>query len=311
MSDHAFVSIVCPVFNEEKGIPIFYQELCAVIDALPFKFEVIFVNDGSTDSSFQVLGGLHDKDARVKIMDLSRNFGHQNALTAGLDLAAGDAVIMMDTDMEDEPQAIRLFLEHWQQGYDVVYARRGQREVSWPKRMLFKLFHKINAAVSDIKLDAAGIFCLMDRKVVDQLRMLVERDRYLPGLRAWVGYQQIGLEVPRRARYDHSPRVGTGRLFKLAFDSFFSFSTLPLKLSVICGLMFSIVSFCSIIYILYQKFFTINAIPGWASILSTVLLVGGVQLICIGLQGEYLIRIFNEVKDRPNYIVRKKIGFGP
>ena len=304
------ISIVLPVFNEARGLPLLYSRLRPVMDVPGFDFEVIFVNDGSVDGTFEVLAGFHAQDARVKIIDLSRNFGHQNALMAGIDHAAGDAVILMDADLEDDPAAIPSFLDLWGQGYAVVYARRAGRQVPWFEKACFDLFHKINQMISRVQMDATGIFCLMDRKVVGHLRKLTETDRYIPGLRAWIGFRQIGIDVPRGMRAQGSSRVGFRRLFKLAFDSFTAFSTAPLKVSMVLGILFSFLSLAGIMVVVVMKLWFKVAIQGWASTISIILLLGGVQLICIWLQGEYLARIFNEVKNRPLYIVNGKIGFG-
>ncbi len=303
------LSIVVPVFNEQNGILIFYQALTLALKEAEVNLEVIFINDGSTDDSWEILKELHAKDPRVKLIDLSRNFGHQNALTAGIECAQGEAVVLMDMDMEDVPDTILEFLAKWREGYKIVYAIRDRRQVSLVMKALYKFFHWINALISDFQMVAAGIFCLMDRQVVEQFKKLPERDRYIPGLRVWVGFKQIGIKSDRGQRYDGKSRVGVIRLIKLAADSVFSFSTLPLRFAILFGLFFSFLSFCLVAAIVWIKVFTPLAIPGWASILSAVMLIGGIQLICMGFQGEYLLRVFNEVKNRPNYIVRESLGF--
>ena len=299
------LSIVVPVYNEQEGIPIFYKSLMDVLEGQGIDLEIIFINDGSTDQSMDVLGDLIRKDPRVKVLDLSRNFGHQNALTAGIDFAKGSAVVLMDVDMEDKPETIVEFLNKWREGYDVVYAIRGERKVSWLKRVFFNFFHWLNVRLSDSPMVMAGIFCLMDQMVVEHFKKFSERDRYIPGLRSWVGFKQVGIKSDRGPRYDGNARVNIWRLIKLAFDSIFSFSTMPLRLSIYMGILFSFISFLVIIVIIWIKIYTHLAIPGWASILGAITFMGGVQLLCIGLQGEYLIRVFNEVKNRPNYIVRR------
>jgi dolichol-phosphate mannosyltransferase len=303
------LSVVAPVYNEQKGIPVFYQALTETLKDAGVKLEIIFVNDGSRDSSWEVLKEIHAKDPRVKLVDLSRNFGHQNALTAGIECASGDALVLMDTDMEDRPQTVLEFLSQWRQGYEVVYAIRNRRQVSMGMKIVSRVFHWFNALISDLEMQAAGIFCLMDRRVVEQFKKFPERDRYIPGLRVWVGFKQLGIKADRGERFDGRSRVGTIRLIKLAADSIFSFSALPLRFAILFGLFFSLLSFGFVAVIVWIKIFTDKAIPGWASILSAVMLIGGVQLICMGFQGEYLLRIFNEVKNRPNYIVREALGF--
>lgn len=310
MGKNKLISIVMPVFNESRGLNKFYSQLKNIIDRSSYDFELIFVNDGSVDNSLEVLISARESDKRVKIIDLSRNFGHQNALTSGMDQAKGDAVILMDVDMEDNPEYILSFISHWEKGYEVVYARRGKRKVSFLKKACFDLFHKVNRMVSSVDIDSAGIFCLMDRKVVGHMRELTERDKYIPGIRSWVGFRQIGIDTVRDARYDNRPRVKLRSLFKLAFDSFTSFSSAPLKISMFLGIIFSMLSFAGIAVVIILKLIFKVAILGWASTICVILLLGGIQLICTGLQGEYIARIFNEVKKRPNYIVRDKIGFG-
>jgi len=307
--NNKLISVILPVFNESGGLGIFYNQLEDIINNLPYNFEIIFVNDGSSDNSLRILTSLHEKDKRVKIIDLSRNFGHQNALSAGIDYARGEAVVLMDVDLEDNPEYLASFLDYWNKGYDVVYARRIKRNVSGIRKICFDIFHKINRMISSVDTDAAGIFCLMGRKVVGHLQKLTERDKYIPGLRSWIGFKQIGIETVRGARYDNKPRVKLGNLFKLAFDSFTSFSTVPLKISIFLGVLFSLFSLIGIGAVVILKIFFKLAIQGWASIVSIILLLGGIQLICIGLQGEYLARVLNEVKNRPNYIVNDKIGF--
>jgi len=310
MRKKKLISIVMPVFNEEKGLDIFYSQLKNVIDQLEYDFELIFVNDGSGDSSLNVLTSFYEKDKRIKILNLSRNFGHQNALTSGIDQAKGEAVILLDVDLEDNPKYIVSFIEQWNNGYQVVYAKRGKRKVSVLRKICFSVFHKINHMISSVHIDAAGTFCLMDQDVVKYMQEFSEREKYIPGLRTWVGFKQIGIDTVREARYDNSPRVKFSSLFRLAFDSFTSFSSAPLKISIFFGIFFSLLSFIGIAIVVALKLIFKLAIVGWASTISVILLLGGIQLICIGLQGEYIARIFNEVKRRPSYIVKDRIGFG-
>jgi dolichol-phosphate mannosyltransferase len=304
------VSVVIPVFNEAGILQELYRGLKDVLGRIGCAYEIIFINDGSGDGSLTAMLSLHDRDKNVKVVNLSRNFGHQNALMAGVDCAVGDAVVLMDADMEDDPKYVASFIDKWCQGYDVVYALRTKRKDTLVRKLGFQLFHALNRMVSNIDIDATGSFCLMDKKIAGYLRRLTERDMYIPGLRKWIGFNQIGIEIPRNRRYDNSPRVKIRHLFKLAFDSFTSFSTLPLKMSIFLGILFSLASFAGIIFVVILKLFFNVAMLGWTSLVSIILLVGGVQLICIGLQGEYISRIFNEVKNRPHYIVNDKIGFG-
>lgn len=304
------ISLVVPVFNEEKGLDIFYKTVCQIIDKREESFELIFVNDGSSDRSLEKLLDIRKSDSRVKIIDFSRNFGHQNALTAGIDFASGDAVILTDADMEDPPEKICDFLKYWKEGHDVVYAIRKKRKVGIIKRISFCLFHKINAMISDIPMaDAAGIFGLMDRKVVDILKKIPEKNRYLPGLRSWVGLKQVGLEVERGKRYDERSRVSIFKLTKLALDSYVAFSDIPLKIASLLGIVFSFMSFIGIFIVILLKLTIGIQLRGWTSIVMLILFVTGIQLIAIGIIGEYIGRILDEVKNRPAYLVRQVIGF--
>ena len=300
------ISIVLPVFNEEAILKELHQKLSEVISRRPERFEIIFVNDGSVDESLAVLLDIRKQDNRVCILDFSRNFGHQNSLNAGLRETKGDAVILMDSDLEDSPKDILKFLEQWDIGYEVVYAIRKKRNVPWLKSLLFKLFHKLNNRLSAIDVEATGIFSLMDRAVVNAIININERNLYLPGLRSWVGFKQIGIEVDRGVRYDASPRVGIFRLYKLAFDSFTAFSSNLLSLPIIVGLVFFATSIIAIIVIAILKVFYDIGPWGWASLVSIILLISGIQFAFMGLIGEYISRIMLEVKGRPLYIIRSK-----
>ena len=300
------ISIVLPVFNEEAILKELHQKLSEVISKRSERFEIIFVNDGSVDKSLAVLLDIRKQDNRVCILDFARNFGHQNSLNAGLRETKGDAVILMDADLEDSPKDILKFLEKWDSGYEVVYAIRKKRNVPWLKSLLFKLFHKLNNRLSTIDMEAAGIFSLMDRAVVNAIINIDERNLYLPGLRSWVGFKQIGIEVDRGVRYDASPRVGIFRLYKLAFDSFTAFSSNLLSLPIIVGLVFFATSIIALIVIAILKVFYDIGPWGWASLVSIILLISGIQFAFIGLIGEYISRIMLEVKGRPLYIIRSK-----
>lgn len=303
------LSIITACFNEEKVIETFYIKLCSVLNKLNYNFEIIFVNDGGTDKSLEIFKTLSSKDNRLKIINLSRNFGQQHAIFAGIEYAKGDGLVLIDCDLEDDPEYIKLFIDLWEKGYEVIYAKKSKRKVAWIKRICFSLFHWLNYMFSDIRIDCSGIFCLMDKKVANHLRNLKEINIYLPGLRQWIGFNQVGIEIKRNQRYDKRPRVSIFRLFRLALDSFTSFSSVPLKVSFFLGFTFSIMSFLGILVVLYLKLFTNLAILGWASIISLLLLIGGIQLICAGLQGEYISRILDEVKSRPKYIIKDTLGF--
>ncbi|MDY7002796.1 MAG: glycosyltransferase family 2 protein [Cyanobacteriota bacterium] len=303
-------SVVIPIFNEEEIIPELWRQLLDVLQRLDGNSEVIFINDGSVDSSFELLKEISKKNPEVKIINFSRNFGHQCALSAGIDHADGKAVILMDGDLQDSPEAIISFSRLWQQGYDVVYAIRKNRKEKFLKRLAFKSFYYIQRKLSGIitPMDA-GIFSLMDRKVILTLRQMPERNKYLSGLRAYAGFKQIGVYVERGPRYRGEPKVSIAKLFKLAFDGIFSFSTIPLKMATILGLVSAIFSFIIGLIGLYVKLILGQEFLSWAYGLTTTFFMGGIQLLSLGIIGEYIARIYDEVRQRPYYVIRDKIGF--
>lgn len=303
-------SIVIPILNEEEIIEELWRRLSSVLRQIDSRSEVIFVNDGSTDTSLQLLTALSAENPEVKVLNLSRNFGHQPALSAGIDHAEGRAIILMDGDLQDSPEAIVSFIEYWKQGYDVVYAVRQKRKEKFLKKLAFKAFYRIQKHLSEIDLPVdAGIFSLMDRKVVLTLRQMPERNRYLSGLRSYAGFKQIGVLVERGPRFKGEPRVSIAKLFKLAFDGIFSFSTTPLKIVTSLGFFFSITSFLVALIGLFVKFFLGLQFLSWPFGLTTTFFLGGIQLLSLGIIGEYIGRIYEEVKQRPYYVIREKIGF--
>ncbi len=310
MDEKVDLSIVIPIFNEDETIGELWNRLSAVLKRLAEKTEVIFVNDGSRDQSLLMLACLSQQHSEIKVISLSRNFGHQCALTAGIDHASGRAVVLMDGDLQDAPEAILQFLAAWKQGYSVVYAIRQKRKESMIKRAAFKVFYQIQNSLSSVSLPLdAGIFSLMDRKVVDVLKQMPERNRYLSGLRAYSGFSQVGVLVERGPRYRGEPRVSLFKLFKLAFDGIFSFSTIPLRLATFLGLFCAFFSFVIGLIGLYFKFVLGMEFLSWAYGLTTTFFIGGIQLLALGVIGEYIGRIYDEVKQRPYYVVEKKIGF--
>ncbi|MEM7592577.1 MAG: glycosyltransferase family 2 protein [Cyanobacteria bacterium P01_A01_bin.83] len=303
-------SIVIPIFNEEAILPELWRQLRLVIDQLDGACEVIFIDDGSRDNSYQILLELHQKNQEIRIIRLSRNFGHQPALTAGIEKASGKAVILMDGDLQDSPRAIFGFIEKWYQGYDVVYAVREKRKEFWLKRLAFVSFYRLLNFLSGMKLPIdAGVFSLMDRRVVTAMCHMPERNRYLSGLRAYAGFKQTGIIVERGPRYQGQPKVTLSKLFKLAFDGIFSFSIIPLRIATIFGLISAIVSFLIGIIGLYFKLILGRTFLSWAYGLTTTFFMGGVQLIFLGIIGEYIGRIYDEVKQRPYYLIRDTFGF--
>ena len=300
------ISIVLPVYNEEGILEELYNKLSKVISECPEQFEIIFVNDGSSDNSLNILLEIKKKDSRICILDFTRNFGHHNSLTAGMIEADGDAVILMDSDMEDRPEDLLKFIEQWNNGYEVVYAIRISRKTSLMRSPLFKLYHILNRRLSSVNIDATGIFGLMDRLVVNEIVDIKENNRYIPGLRAWVGFKQIGIEIDRSKRYDESPRIIFSQLYKLAFDSFTAFSGNLLSLPIFIGLLFFVMSVILMAIIFFLKIYYDFGPWGWASLVCIILITSGIQFAFIGLLGEYISRIMVEVKGRPLYIIRKK-----
>jgi dolichol-phosphate mannosyltransferase len=305
-------SVVIPVFNEEATLLELWKRLQRVLDCLGERSEVIFVDDGSSDASLSILTELASRHAEVKIVSLSRNFGHQCALMAGINYASGRAIIMMDGDLQDAPEAIIAFVEKWRQGYDVVYAIRHKRKENLLKRSAFKAFYRLQSSLSSISLPLdTGIFSLMDRKVALVLRQMPERNKYLTGLRAYAGFRQTGILVERGPRYHGEPRVSVLKLVKLALDGIFSFSKVPLQLATLLGFVCASSSFIIGLIGLYFKFVLGLEFLSWAYGLTTTFFLGGVQLLSLGIIGEYVGRIYDEVKQRPYYVVNQTIGFGP
>ena len=303
-------SIVIPLYDEEKTIPELFTRLAAVTDGMSDPWELILVDDGSTDGSFTAMCALHRNDPRIKVVRLSRNFGHQIAISAALDLAQGDAVILMDGDLQDPPELLPQLLKLWKDGYHVVYTVKTSRKENWLKRLAFKSFYRILSAMSSIKIPMdAGNFSLMDRRVVEVLRTMPERNRYISGLRAWAGFQQTAVYYDRGPRFAGKPQMSLGRLFHLALDGIFSFSNAPLRAAIYFGMAAAMVSFAGGLYVVYEKLFTNLAILGWASTIVSILFVGGMILMTLGVIGEYISRIYEEVKKRPLYVIRDKIGF--
>lgn len=303
-------SVVVPVLNEEQTIPEMCARLSRVVVSVGGSWEVIYVNDGSTDRSFDTVVGLRTQYPFLKALDLSRNFGHQAALKAGIDHARGRAVILMDGDLQDSPEALPDLIAKWREGFEVVYAIRTKRKEGPLRRGAFALFYQIQRRVSRIDTPLnAGIFSLLDHKVVNSLRAMPERNRYFPGLRAYAGFRQTGIEVERGVRFSGPPRVTVGGLFKLALDGMFAFSTAPLKLVFGVGVLVCIGSLVVGMTGLYFRFVLRRTLLDWPFGLTTVFFFGGVQLISTGIVGEYVGRIYEEVKQRPSYILKQELGF--
>jgi len=297
------VSIVLPVFNESGIIEHLTERICQVMDSVGNPYEVIYVNDGSSDGSDEMLDSLAAVSNNLIVIHLSRNFGHQAAVHAGLSRARGAAIIVMDSDMQDNPDVIPEFIKQWRSGFEVVYAERFNRKEAVWKRLLFFTFYRVLNAIADTPIPQdAGNFGLLDRKVVDTLLSLPEYDRFFPGLRNWVGFRQTGLPVERDARYDDKARVTLTGLFRLAKTAIFSFSTFPLTLFSIIAAISAAVCAGSVGFVLWHKLVTDLAIPGWASVIMTASFFGALNAMGISVLGEYVVRIYDQVRQRPIHL---------
>jgi polyisoprenyl-phosphate glycosyltransferase len=297
-------SLVVPIYNESENIPELYRRVSVVMDSLPEQGELILVNDGSRDRSLEMLRDLHEQDQRVCYLSLARNFGHQIAVTAGLQFARGQAVIILDADLQDPPELIPQFLERWQEGYEVVYAQRTRRQKeSWFKRLCAYGFYRLLKTLADVEIPAdTGDFCLLDRRVVDLLNTMPERNRYIRGLRSWVGFRQTALLFDRDPRHAGDVKYTFSKSLRLAFNGLASFSQVPLRLSTYLGLLTAFLSVLMALLVLYWRIVSpVSPLSGLASIMIAVFFFGAVQLLSIGILGEYIGRIYEEVKGRPLY----------
>lgn len=297
-------SLIIPVYNEESMIPELYRRVSAVMDQLDGTSELIFINDGSRDRTLELLRELHQQDERVVYLGFARNFGHQIAVTAGLNYVRGKAIIVLDADLQDPPELIPDMLKLWEQGYQVVYAQRTKRvREGWFKRLCAYLFYRLlkQLASVDIPTDT-GDFCLMDREVVDLLNQMPERNRYIRGLRSWVGFNQTAIKFERDLRFAGEVKYTFTKSFALAINGLVSFSSIPLRLSTYLGLFSAFLALIMAALVIYWRFFTPNStLTGFATIAIAIFFLGAVQLISIGILGEYIGRIYEEVKGRPLY----------
>ena len=305
------LSIVIPIYNEEKVIPETYKRVNEVLIPLDISYEIIIIDDGSSDRSYEILSEIAESDSNLKVISFSRNFGHQAALVAGLDFAAGRAIITMDGDLQHPPELIPVLLEKWREGYEVVQTvKTFGKEVGFVKKIATSFFYKLLNWLAQIELPSgAADFRLFDRKVVNCLKSMKERSRFLRGLSMWVGYKQACVAYKVAPRAAGEPKYTVGTLMKLLIDGIMSFSIFPLKLAAFFGFLVSFVSFTYLCYALYMRLVADKAPPGWASVVVPMLFLGGIQLIAIGILGGYIGRIYEEVKERPVYLVSKKCGF--
>jgi dolichol-phosphate mannosyltransferase len=304
-------SIVVPVYNEAEVLQALYNRLTPVMAGLGESYEIIFVNDGSTDESPLLLQDLQGKDKHLKLLSLSRNFGHQIAITAGLDHSLGQAVVVMDADLQDPPEVIPQLVDQWRKGYDLVSAvREKRRGEGLFKRATAALFYRLlrHLTVTEIALDA-GDFRLMSRKAVETLKGIRERSRFLRGLSGWIGFRQTSVSFVRDVRQAGETKYPLKKMVRFALNGIMSFSSVPLQMASYLGFLVSSVSFFYMVYAIGLKLFTDRVVLGWASVMVAVLFLGGVQLVSLGIIGEYIGRIYDEVKQRPLYIVDEARGF--
>jgi glycosyltransferase involved in cell wall biosynthesis len=307
------VSLVVPVFNEEEVIGVFYERASKALQAIEdLSYELIFVDDGSRDTSLAQLTAFAAKDPCVRVIKLSRNFGHQIAISAGIDLARGDCVAVIDADLQDPPEVIAAMVKQWQQGFDVVYGVRSDRAGETRLKLwTASMFYRLMGRLTNIHIPAnVGDFRLMSRRVVDQVKTLREKDRFVRGLVSWVGFKQTGVVYSRDARYAGETKYPFRKMLKFSFDGITSFSTVPLKLATWMG---SATAVLAVIYLIsvFVQWVLGYTVEGWATIMVAILFMGSVQLICLGILGEYLGRVFNEVKPRPMYVIEEVLSSKP
>lgn len=312
------ISIVIPIYNEQETISELYSRLNKVFSAIGEEFEAIFINDGSTDTSLETIRNIHNKDKRLKAISFSRNFGHQAAITAGLRYASGDCVVVMDADLQDQPEIITEMVKKWRQGFEVVYGIRQHRKEPWITRVCYEIFYSLLYKISPSQIPRnAGDFCLMDKRVVIEMRRLNEERPFVRGLRHWVGFKQAGIEYDRAARITGKSKYNIIKLFGLALDGILSFSSLALRMATVIGLIVSLISICYAFYIGINRILiaigfvdTAKLVPGWATLVCSITFLLGLQFIFLGILGEYVGRIFAQVKARPLFIVDEEVGFG-
>jgi polyisoprenyl-phosphate glycosyltransferase len=299
------ISIILPIYNEQDGLASFMQSLESELTKLKEDVEVIFINDGSIDDSLVLIKNYCDSNNRYKYLDLSRNFGHQIAVTAGIDHALGNKIVLMDADGQDPPSVIHEMLAKMEEGYDVVYAKRIKRQdESFLKKMTASFFYKLLNKITSIDIPVdTGDFRIMNRKIVEGLKKMPEKQRYLRGQIAWLGYKQTSVSYERQGRNAGTTGYTYRKMIHLALDAITSFSNLPLRLATISGFVCALIGFLLILYTLYSRFILQVYEPGWSSLMITIVFLGGIQLMGIGIIGEYISRINDNVKNRPLYLI--------
>lgn len=299
------ISVVVPAYNEEEVLPELHRRLQAVLSQLTTNYEIVYVNDGSRDRTLEIMRELKEADSHVGYVNLSRNFGKEIAMTAGLDLARGDAVVVIDADMQDPPELIPKLLEGWKEGFDVVYARRVSRAgETWLKKATARAFYRIIQRIGPVSIpEDVGDFRLMSRRAVDALKQIRERHRFMKGLFAWIGFPQKAIDYQRDARFAGVTKWNYWKLWNFAIEGITSFSIAPLKISTYAGLLVAALAFIYAIWVIYKTLIFGDPVQGYPSLMVVVLFLGGVQLVGIGLLGEYLGRMFVETKYRPLYLL--------
>lgn len=310
MDPYPTYSVVIPIHDEQESLQELNRRLVDVFPLLDGDVEVLFVDDGSTDLSYPIMLELHGRDSRFKVIHLTRNFGHQLAITAGIELARGDAIVVMDGDLQHPPELLPAFAERWRDGYDVVYGVMTERPEGWLKRMSARVYYRVLRRLASIEIPAAaGDFRLADRRVVDAFRAMPERNRFVRGMFAWLGFRQIAVPYAAPERFAGDSKYTLRRMIRLATDGLVSFSTAPLRLALDLGFAVSGLAFLFGIATLITKLVGAFLVPGWLTIVLVTSFLGGIQLIVIGVVGEYVGRIYDEVKARPLYLVRELHGF--
>ena len=306
------LSVVVPAYNEEEGLLAFHQRLVAVLDGIDMATEIVYVNDGSKDGTLTIMHSLHIDDPRVSVVDLSRNYGKEIALTAGIDHARGDAVVVIDADLQDPPELISELVRAWHAGHDVVYGKRISREgESLIKKTTAHAFYKLMQQLSHVRIPAdTGDFRLLSRRVVDALKQLREQHRFMKGLFAWVGYSQHAVSYRRDPRFAGRTKWNYWRLWNFALEGITSFSNAPLKLSTYFGLIVGTIAFVYGVWIIAKTLFFGEVVRGYPTLMVVVLFLGGTQLVAIGILGEYIGRMFDETKNRPLYFLNAYLGHG-
>lgn len=304
-------SVIVPMYNEEEVIEHTYERLKLVMDSADEPYELIFVNDGSKDRTVEMISMICDFDPNVRLVNFSRNFGHQIAISAGMDYAKGDAIVVIDADLQDPPEVILDMIAKWKEGYEVVYGKRLKRKGETVfKKLTAKLFYRTLRSLTNVDIPVdTGDFRLIDRKVCDVLRGLKEKNRFVRGLVSWIGFRQTMVEYEREERFAGETKYPLKKMIAFAIDGITSFSYKPLKIATYIGFTLSMTSFLYLLVVIFQKLFTGSTIAGWASIVAMNLLFNGIILILLGIIGEYIGRIYDESKNRPLYIVREVQGF--